>query len=101
MDKIIAVDFDGTLVENAWPEIGRPRWDVIDRLKEEQKEGAKTILWTCRTGKQLAEAIFWCLRHGIVFDAVNRNLPERVEQFGGDPRKISATEYWDDRAIHI
>lgn len=99
--KILAVDFDGTLCENAWPGIGAPRQDVIDRLKAEQAAGAKTILWTCRRGAKLTRALLWCLQHGICFDAVNENLPEVVIAFGGDCRKIYATEYWDDHAVRI
>lgn len=46
--KIIAVDFDGTLCENKWPEIGEPKCAMISKLKKEQLAGAKLILWTCR-----------------------------------------------------
>ena len=99
-NKIIAVDFDGTLCENEYPEIGVPKHEVIERLIEEQKAGAKVILWTCRSEQQLADAVYWCALHGLRFDAINENLKETVERFGGDTRKISATEYWDDRAIN-
>lgn len=63
-----------------------------------QLEGAKIILWTCRTGIQLEKAVLWCFRRGLMFDAVNENLPERVEKFGTDPRKIGADEYIDDKS---
>lgn len=99
-NKIIAVDFDGTLCENRYPEIGLPKWSVIERLKAEQEAGAKIILWTCRTEKQLADAVFWCSHIGLKFDAINENLKSTLEHFGNDTRKISATEYWDDRAFN-
>lgn len=99
MKKIIAVDFDGTLCVDKYPLIGEPRTDVIERLKREQQAGARTILWTCRRGEPLLAAIYWCLDHGLTFEAVNENLPEIVEKFGGDTRKIYADEYWDDRAV--
>lgn len=98
-NKIIAVDFDGTLCENKYPEIGEPRKDVIQKLIKEQQAGARVILWTCRRGAYLLAAIYWALDHGIEFDAVNENLPETVEYFGGDTRKVCADEYWDDRAV--
>lgn len=101
MPKIIAVDFDGVLCENRWPEIGDPKEAVIQRLKAEQAAGAKVILWTCRTGTRLIDAALWCRWHGINLDAVNENLPEVVDAYGGDCRKISATEYWDDKAVPI
>ncbi len=98
-DDIIAVDFDGTLVENAWPNIGAPIDYVVEYVKRRQSCGARLILWTNRCGKYLDEAVAWCERKGIVLSAVNENLPEIIEAFGGDCRKIFANEYLDDRAI--
>lgn len=97
--KIIAVDFDGTLCENKWPEIGEPNWDLIYNLIEQkEKYGTKLILWTCRVGDKLKEAVDWCKERTLIFDAVNENLPEIIEMMGGDTRKIYADEYIDDRA---
>lgn len=96
---IIAVDFDGCLCEEKWPSIGAPQEHVIARLKDRKAHGYKIILWTCRCGEMLAEALIWCMKQGICFDAVNENLPERIEIFGTDSRKISAEEYWDDKAV--
>ena len=72
---IIAVDFDGCLCQNAWPEIGAARQDVIRALLERQKRGAKIILWTCRVGERLDAAARWCAERGIIFDSINENLP--------------------------
>lgn len=99
-NKIIAVDFDGTLCERAYPDIGAPKEDVIAKLKKEQQQGAKIILWTCRGGEKLAEAIYWCERRGLVFDAINENLSDIIKTFGRDCRKIFANEYWDDAAFN-
>lgn len=101
MGKVIAVDFDGTLCENAWPEIGKPKIGVITRLFLEQQYSAKLILWTCRTNEKLKEAVKWCEKYNLHFDAVNENLPEIIDSFGGDNRKIYADEYWDDKAVRI
>lgn len=95
--KIIAVDFDGTLCENKWPEIGAPNKELIAYLKERQTSGDKLVLWTCRVGEILKNAIDWSAEHGLIFDAVNENLPESVSFFGTDTRKIFANEYIDDR----
>ena len=97
MSKIIAVDFDGTLCENKWPEIGEPNEELIQYLKKEQAAGAKLILWTCRTGKMLYNAVAFCAEHDLIFDIVNRNLPESIERFGDDCRKVFADEYIDDK----
>lgn len=78
-DDIIAVDFDGTLVMNAWPKIGTPIWPVIEYVKHRQKNGARLILWTNRCGKLLDKAIAWCKENGIVLSAVNENLPDIIE----------------------
>lgn len=101
MSYIIAVDFDGTMCEgDKWPNIGEPDDGVLAYLKEKQASGAKLILWTCRAGKELEEAIKWSEQHGIIFDAVNDNLPETKTWFSNadDCRKIFANEYLDDRA---
>ena len=95
--KIIAVDFDGTLCVNKWPDIGAPNRELIDYLKREKSRGVKLILWTCRTGDQIKAAQMWCINQGLIFDAVNENLPELIEEFGEDTRKIFANEYIDDR----
>lgn len=95
--KIIAVDFDGTLCENKWPEIGEPNKELITYLKKRQEAGDKLILWTCRVGEILDNAVTWSAEQGIIFDAVNENLPEVLEWMGGDTRKIFANEYIDDR----
>ena len=95
--KIIAVDFDGTLCENKWPEIGEANEDMIYYLRKRQAEGDKLILWTCRVGDMLRKAINWCYNYGLIFNAVNENLPEIIDSFGSDTRKIFANEYIDDR----
>lgn len=96
---IIAVDFDGTLCENRWPDIGPPREGVVKYVRQQQRDGARLILWTNRRDERLEEAVAWCLEQGITFDAVNHNLPEIVERFGGDCRKVFADVYLDDRAM--
>lgn len=101
MRKIIAIDFDGTLCENKYPKIGRARWDVIDKLKRERADGCQIVLWTCRGGKELIEAVKWCEQKGIILDAINENLPSIIEDFGRSPRKIFANEYWDDKGVKI
>lgn len=98
---IYAVDFDGTLCEECFPKIGEPKQHVIDFLKNaKQTNNVKLILWTCREEVLLQEAIAWCKKQGLTFDAINTNLPEQCELYQNDPRKVGATFYIDDRAIH-
>lgn len=95
--RIIAVDFDGTLCTDRYPEIGIANFHLIHLLKELHKEGRKLILWTCRSGKHLEEALHWCEGFQLEFDAVNDNLPEIVEVYGNNSRKIFADVYIDDK----
>lgn len=99
--KIIAVDFDGCLHDGNWPDIGEPNWDAINELIRRKSNGDKVILWTCREGEQLEEAVMWCLNHYLKFDAVNDNLETNKAFFGNNSRKIYAHEYWDDKAVVV
>ena len=96
---IIAVDFDGTLCEQCWPEIGKPNLRLIGELIYRKSMGDKLILWTCRAGEQLDNAVKWCKEYGLVFDSVNDNLPEIVNLYGSNSRKITADIYIDDRSM--
>ena len=95
--KVIAVDFDGTLCENKFPEIGEPKKDILDAVKKLKQQGNKIILWSCRSGQPLIKAVMWCAEQGLLFDAVNENLPEIIEMYGGDTRKVWADIYIDDK----
>jgi len=73
---IIAVDFDGTIVEDAYPKIGKPRLFAFETLKQLQGDGHRLILWTYRKGIRLQEAVEFCRKNGIEFYAVNHSFPE-------------------------
>lgn len=100
MRKVIAIDFDGCLCTNAYPGIGKPNWRVIAEAIIRQKSGAALILWTCREGELLQAAVDACRKWGLQFDAVNESLPEWAAAFGTSPRKVGASEYWDDKAVN-
>ncbi len=94
---IIAVDFDGTIVEHKYPKIGAPKRFAFDTLRELQRRGHKLILWTSRTGKYLEEAIEFCRKHGVEFYAVNANYPGEDYCDSEVGRKIYADVYIDDK----
>ena len=95
---IIAVDFDGTIVEDAYPKIGKTRLFAFETLKRLQDDGHRLILWTYRSGLRLEEAVKFCDANGIQFYAVNKSFPE--EQFDySKSRKIYADLFIDDRNI--
>ena len=95
----IAVDFDGTIVENQYPQIGELQSGAKDTLQRLHREGHKIIIWTCRSGEQLAEAVNFLLENEIPFDRVNDNLRENIEHYGGNSRKVFADVYIDDKNI--
>lgn len=99
--QVVAVDFDGTLCENAYPGIGKPYKRFIFALYLAWIRDTKLILCTCREGERLNEAIDWCAGKYIWFDLFNANLSDRIAQFGGDCRKISADVYFDDKGAWI
>ncbi len=95
---IIAIDFDGTIVEDAYPKIGKPILFAFETLKKLQNDGHRLILWTYRSGKKLDEAVEFCQDNGIQFYAVNQSFPE--ETYANDvSRKINADLFIDDRNI--
>lgn len=94
----IAVDFDGTIVEHEYPEIGKEKLFAFQTLKELEKRGARIILWTFRTGKELEDAVEFCRQKGIEFYAVNKNYPEEILDENVN-RKIDADIYIDDRNL--
>lgn len=98
LPPIMAVDFDGTLVVDQFPEIGAERENFCRFIRILQRMGVKSILWTSRTGSALREAVEWCEDHDLHFDTINENLPEVIELTGGtDTRKVYANMYFDDR----
>ena len=95
---IVAIDFDGTIVEDAYPKIGKPKLFAFETLRRLQDDGHRLILWTYRCGSKLEEAVVFCESNGIQFYAVNRSFPE--EEFDhNNSRKIYADLFIDDRNL--
>ena len=95
---VIAIDFDGTLCTDIYPNIGIET-PILGYIKLLKSYGCKIILWTCRRDDILENAIEWCKIRGLTFDAINSNLKENIEQYGGDTRKVCADVYIDDKSI--
>lgn len=108
MSYVLAIDYDGTIFEGSCPKLGKPKQDVIKKIKEFQKvKDCEIVLWTCREGKSLQEALSRTSKEGLEWDAVNESPPsqkeyqqstlmENGEVFG--LRKIFAHLYVDDRS---
>lgn len=108
-NKVLAVDFDGTIVSDKFPDIGEPNLEFIEWLKNYQSSGGKLILWTCRNDQEnreleslaLTKAIDFCKSQGLYFDSINKNLPEVIEKYSGDTRKVMADYYIDDKNVGV
>ena len=97
---IIAVDFDGTIVEHKYPSIGKEIPFAIETLKKLQAERHKLILWSVREGRLLDEAVQFCRERGLEFYAINRDYPEEEKgQNNHYSRKLKADVFIDDRNL--
>ncbi len=101
-EVIIATDFDGTLVEaKRFPKFGKPTlWFHIAKKLQENFPKLKLILWTCREGKYLESALAFCHQNGLMFDAINSDVPSSIK-WKGKTRKPFAHVYVDDRNLDI
>jgi len=96
----IAIDFDGTIVEHKYPEIGREIPFAIETLKKIQNDGHRLILWSCRTGDLLQEAVDFCKERGLEFYAANLDFPEEnIENNLSYSRKLKVDMFIDDRNL--
>lgn len=95
----IAVDFDGTIVEDRYPEIGREIPFATQTLKMLAQQRHRIILWTVREGRCLQEALDWCAQRGVEFYAVNKDFPEESGEHRTFSRKIKADLFIDDRNL--
>lgn len=94
----IAVDFDGTIVEEAYPQIGKPIPFAIDVIKKLiYEDHHQVILWTVREGRLLDEAVQYCRERGVEFYAINKLHPELSDEL--QPRKIAVDIFIDDRSV--
>lgn len=98
----IAVDFDNTLAVTRYPAIIAPIGTVVDYIRDaKENHNAIIILWTCREGEELEEAVAWCKENNVPIDYVNENVPARVKKWENDCRKVSADIYIDDKAMNM
>ncbi len=96
---IIAIDFDGTLHWGQYPNIGIIAQGAVENIMKLRRDGHYIIIWTCRTGDLLTEAINWLCEWGIPYNRINDNHPSNKVEFGGNTRKIYADVYIDDKQI--
>lgn len=100
---IVAVDFDGVLCEDRFPEIGAPDYEVVSLVRQLIDAGHEVILWTCRVDARLQEAVEWCEDRGLRFCAVNENAPSNRERYAAEypepSPKVYADVYVEDHGL--
>lgn len=89
-----AIDFDGTIVDKSFPDIGNERESAVETMKQLQDDGHKIVLWTARSGEYKNNAVEWLKEKGFTPDAVNKN-PKNCKVFSFP--KVFADVYIDDR----
>lgn len=97
--KIIAVDFDGTIVDDKYPAVGKAKLFAFETLKQLQNDGYRLVLWTYRSGKALDEAVEFCSKNGIEFYAINNSFDGEDFDKETQSRKINADIFIDDRNL--
>ncbi len=97
--KLIAVDFDGTIADDAYPKVGKAKMFAFETLRQLQQDGHRLILWTYRHGKELDEAVEFCAKNGIEFYAVNNSYAGENFDPSKASRKLNADIFIDDRNV--
>lgn len=96
---VLAIDFDGTIATDSFPEVGVLRKDADTIIRKLYSEGHDIIINTCRTGKYEGLAEYFLKKNDIPYHFINSNLPRVVDFYKQDCRKISADFYIDNRNI--
>lgn len=96
---IIAIDFDGTIVQNKFPAIGELLFFAQEVIQQLYDDGHYIIIWTSRDGKELLDAINFLLENYIPFHRINDNNPENTQRYDSNSRKVYAHCYIDDRNV--
>lgn len=96
---IIAVDFDGTLCRGTYPCIDGQQPYAAETMKRLLLDGHYLIIWTCRSGERLTDAINWLLEQDIPFHRINAHEPANLARYGDNTRKVYAHCYIDDKQV--
>jgi len=98
---VLGIDFDGTIVEEAFPEIGAIKPKTVQLMKDAIKNGHLVIIWTARSGLALKKAKWFLDLNDIPYHYINENPEDPYALRGEQGRKIFCDFYLDDRAVHI
>jgi predicted mannosyl-3-phosphoglycerate phosphatase (HAD superfamily) len=96
---VIAIDFDGTIVEESYPQLGKLRKGAKKYINKLYDDGHIIIINTCRSGVHQNAAFKMLIGLDVSFDLMNENHPSVIAQYHNDSRKISADLYIDDKNL--
>lgn len=96
---ILAIDFDGTIVDDRYPQIGNLRKDAAETIQQLHADGHYIIIWSCRTDRKKYEMMDYLVQNDIPYHQINKSNPDNVAKYGIDTRKVYADVYIDDKAI--
>lgn len=96
---VFAIDFDGTIVLDKYPNIGEPVPKALETIREIKRLGHNVIIWSCRVEPQISEMRKFLIENNVPFDHINENCPAKIAYYKNDTRKIGADYYIDDKMI--
>lgn len=96
---VLAIDFDETMAEPAYPHIGAPKPNLSFCFKALKEKNYYIIIWTCREGLDVEKIKEWCIRHNILYDQINEHHPTLIKHYKNNTRKIMADVYIDDKCL--
>lgn len=97
--KILAIDFDGTIVDDCFPDVGNLKPGAKEAINDLYDAGFKVIIWTCRSGVNLLKAVEFLAKEGVKYHHINQSCPDNVKLYGCDTRKVYADIYVDDKGL--
>lgn len=100
---IIAIDGDGTIWENKYPGFGKVFFLARIIIPWMAFRGHNLILWTCRNDNtgDLKPAMNFLRDNKLYhyFTKCNESAPDVLQAYPGDPRKVGADVYFDDKGF--
>jgi hypothetical protein len=98
---VLGIDFDGTIVEEGFPKIGKIKPNTVELMKKAYELGHLVIVWTARSGEYEQDAVNFLNENNIPYHYINCNPEDPFAIKGEQGRKIFCHYYLDDRAVHV
>lgn len=101
MTNVLILDFDNTICEWAYPDVGAPKPGVKEALQELKKMGFEIHIHSCRTSKELNHLHYDKMQqtHKMMKFFEDNDIP--YDKIITDEDKPVACYYIDDRGIEF